>query len=73
MILTNRMKQPRTPRLTGMICLAVAIVWIHFARGNTHFDRNWTHFFVGMLLSISIVMNLWSVRLTARRHGCGAN
>ena len=73
MIPPNRMKQPRSLRLTGMVCLAVAIVWLNFARGSAHFDRDWTHFLVGMLLGISIVTNLWSVRLSARRRGCGAN
>jgi hypothetical protein len=73
MILPNRMKQPRALRLIGMLCLAVAMVWINFARGSTHFDRDWTHFLVGVLLGISVVMNLWSVRLAARRRGCGAS
>jgi hypothetical protein len=73
MILPNRMQQPSAVRLIGLLCLAVAIVWINFAHGSTHFDRDWTHLLVGILLGVSIVMNFWSVRLTARRRGCRAN
>lgn len=70
MSLRERLENPRLLMRLGMAFLVVALV----AQRIVHpprFAEDVADAVRGLCLGLSIGLNLWSVRLTARRRGCG--
>lgn len=55
----------------GMACLVLGIV-LEFFPPASQLDTNVIHFFRGVFLGISMVLNLAAASLTARQRRCGS-
>jgi hypothetical protein len=70
-MISNLSKNPRRMMAIGMACLVLGIV-PEFLRPASQLDTNVIHFFRGLFLGISIVLNLAAASLTVRRRRCGS-
>jgi hypothetical protein len=68
MILRDRLKEPKVMRSIGLLCLVVALLWMLFVPAH---DSNLAHGVRGLLVGVSVVMNLMAVRLAGRQRRCG--
>lgn len=65
----DQMKKAKTIRTIGLCCLALALTGQAFLLRPSNIE----HFFVGMLLGISIALMIWSIVLTSRRRACAGD
>jgi hypothetical protein len=63
-----KLKEPRSLVAVGMSCLVIALVLPEFFHPASQSSINATHFFRGLFLGISIVLNLAAARLSARQR-----
>jgi hypothetical protein len=73
MIFQNRLKNPRVMMSIGMMCLAIAIVGPWFCHPTSKFWLDTMEGVRGMLIGVSLVLNLGSFRLAKRQRRCNAN
>jgi hypothetical protein len=57
----------------GMMCLVIAIVGPLLFHPTTQLWKDAMEGVRGMLLGVSVVINLWSFRLAAGQRRCSAN
>jgi hypothetical protein len=69
---SNLWKNPRRIVAIGMACLVLGLVLPEFFHPTSHLDTNVIHFFRGLFLGISMVLNLAAASLTARQCRCGS-
>lgn len=73
MLFPNRWKNPKILMATGTACLAVALLLSLIIHPASAAARDWSHGVSGFLLGLSIVLNLWAVRLRTRPRWCGGD
>ncbi len=71
MISRNRWNEPKSLLAVAMLCLVVAILWPNLFHPVTQLGKNLTHFACGMLLGISLVINLRGLWIKRRQRLCG--
>ena len=71
MIFRNRWNEPKSLLALAMMCLAVAILWPNLFHPVTQLGKNLTHFACGMLLGISLAINLRALWMKRRQRLCG--
>jgi hypothetical protein len=66
--LSHRQLDPKTRRLLaiGNLCLAAGLLLWNFARPSSKIEQDWLHGVCGMLLGISIGINLFGLRFARR-------
>jgi hypothetical protein len=64
----DKLKEPRSLVAVGMSCLVIALLLPEFFHPVRQSGINATHFFRGLFLGISIVLNLAAARLGARQR-----
>lgn len=75
MIFRNRMKNPKTMMLLGMLCLAMANVWPRFLHLGASLGPDWIDAIRGVLFGLGIGLSLMAAKLNGRRRrgdGCSS-
>ncbi len=72
MLIGTGIKNPRIMRAVGMLSLAVALIGLELVRLPPGIARNLLNGFCGMLIGISMVLNLASVRRLNHQEKGGA-
>lgn len=67
----NRMKDPKTTMFFGMAFLALSLNLPYFVHPSAQPGKDWLDGVRGLIMGLSIGLNILSVRLAARRRGCG--
>jgi hypothetical protein len=69
MIFGNREKNPQTMMKIGMASLAIGLVWPRFLPVTGSFGPDAVDGIRGILIGVSIALNLWVVRMKQRGVG----
>ena len=64
-------RNPKNMMSLGMLCLATGLLLHLLVRPSSQIGRDWSEGLAGLLVGISIVINLMAVRIRARQPRCG--
>jgi hypothetical protein len=73
MILRSHAKDPKQLMMMGMALLVPALVWPRFVPVTGHVGSDAIDGIRGVLIGMSIALNLWSARLVGRRRRGGGD
>ena len=68
MTFRNQSRNPRTLIRVGMACLAIALIWPRFLHLTFNFGPDLIDGVRGLLLGLSIGLNLWAVWLMGHQR-----
>jgi hypothetical protein len=66
----NRSKGSRVLTLIGMLCLAFGLMLPRILQPSSTFGVNLLHGIIGLLLGLSISLNLGAFLMSRRQHRC---